>query len=169
MEASASPVHMDLQCALKYSGGPFLTALCRAVTFHTSKFRARAETALFLSPFTLPSSAITVIRLQLSDFDSARTRPVWRAGWVGGWMMGWGESVTDVECSTAPPSVSPWLMFKEWSEKPHDHLASQPEAPYSHPPLSPRMKVIFSEILNNYCTQLCLNVSDVKWRSVIFE
>lgn len=169
MEASASPVHMDLQCALKYSGGPFLTALCRAVTFHTSKFRARAETALFLSPFTLPSSAITVIRLQLSDFDSARTRPVWRAGWVGGWMMGWGESVTDVECSTAPPSVSPWLMFKEWSEKPHDHLASQPEAPYSPPSPPPRMKVIFSEILNNYCTQLCLNVSDVKWRSVIFE
>lgn len=76
MEASASPVHMDLQRAMKYSGGPFLTALCRAVTFHTSKFRARAETALFLSPFTLPSSAITVIRLQLSDFDSARTRPV---------------------------------------------------------------------------------------------
>lgn len=76
MEASASPVQMDLQCAMKYSGGPFLTALCRAVTFHTSKFRARAETALFLLPFTLPSSAITVIRLQLSDFDSARTRPV---------------------------------------------------------------------------------------------
>lgn len=29
-------------------------------------------------------------------------------------------------------------------------------------PPPPRMKVIFSEILNNYCTQLCLNVSDVK-------
>lgn len=64
-------------------------------------------------------------------------------------VLGRGESVSDVECGNSPPSVVHWLMFKEWSKSPWPtHLTARGIV------LPPHIKVIVSDVLNNYYTQL---------------